>query len=77
MNSMSRGKRNLEGGDDDQPDFVAIIEVVNDGGMGGKFLLACKNEEENERCDVCGLIVMGDDVVVVNDEVDILKEELA
>ncbi|GMP52097.1 hypothetical protein CsSME_00018051 [Camellia sinensis var. sinensis] len=83
-NSMSRGKQNLEGGDDDQPwrkrlalvSFVAIIEVVNDGGIGGKFLLACNNEEENGRCHVCGLIVVGDDVVVVNDKVDIFKEEL-
>ncbi|THG00899.1 hypothetical protein TEA_003449 [Camellia sinensis var. sinensis] len=80
-NSMSIGKRNLEGGDDDQPKrkrpalaswvvktvvvlhvcFVAIIgrekmrvsdslrEVVNDGGMGGEFLLTCNNEEENGR----------------------------
>ncbi|GMP70340.1 hypothetical protein CsSME_00029226 [Camellia sinensis var. sinensis] len=61
-NSMSRGKRNFEGA------FVAIIEVVNDGRMGGEFLLAFNNEEENARCDVCGLIVMGDDAVVVNDE---------
>ncbi|CAL5375217.1 unnamed protein product [Camellia sinensis] len=73
-NSMSREKRNLEGGDDDQPERKRpALARIGEFQMGGEFLLACNNEEENGRCDVCGLVVMGDDAAVVNDKCVIVE----